>query len=104
MTLRETQNEFTKAVALLIIFAYQKGYTLSFGDAWAKKAKNEHTTNSLHYVRCAIDLNLFRDGKFLDKTEDHEELGKFWESLNPKCRWGGHFSNVKDGNHYEMIP
>jgi len=100
MTLRETQNEFTKVVALLILFAYQKGYMLSFGDAWARDG---HKINSLHYSRCAIDLNLFKDGKFLDKTEDHEELGKLWESLNPKCRWGGHFLN-KDGGHYEMVP
>jgi len=98
VTLREVQNEFTKNLGLLIHFAYSKGYALSVGDAWAKDG---HKNNSLHYIRCAMDLNLFKDGKYLDKSEDHAELGKFWESLHPDCRWGGNFS-TSDGNHYEI--
>ncbi len=60
MTLRETQSKFVRMIATLIQFAYEKGYELTFGDAWAKTG---HTTNSLHYERLAIDLNLFKDGK-----------------------------------------
>jgi hypothetical protein len=55
--------------------------------------------NSLHELLLALDLNLFKDGKFLDKTEDHQFLGEYWESLHPLCRWGGRF---KDGNHYSI--
>ena len=43
-------------VALLILFAYEKGYELSFGDAFATDG---HIEDSLHYKRLAIDLNLF---------------------------------------------
>lgn len=81
-------------VALLILFAYERGYELTFGDAWAQSG---HKKNSNHYIRLAIDLNLFRDGKFLTRTEDHRELGEFWESIGGS--WGGHYG---DGNHYSL--
>ena len=79
-------------VALLILFAYQKGYELTFGDAYAHDG---HKVNSFHYKRLALDLNAFKRGKFLTKTENHQELGQFWESIGGS--WGG---NWQDGNHY----
>ena len=81
-------------LADLIIFAYEQGYELSGGDLWAHSG---HKPNSFHYVRLAVDLNLFKDGVFLEKTEDHEPLGEYWESLDPQCSWGGRWN---DGNHY----
>ena len=95
-TLRNQQSKFTLNVSKLITFAYDRGYELTFGDAYAKDG---HMRNSLHYSRLAVDLNLFRDGHYLDETMDHEELGMYWESLDVDCKWGGHFN---DGNHYEM--
>jgi hypothetical protein len=50
----------------------------------------------------AIDLNLFKDGNFLSATEDHKELGEWWEEQHELCRWGGRFSNA-DGNHYSLV-
>ena len=94
MTLRQKQSKFVLMVAQLIQWAYSQGYELTFGDAYAKTG---HMPNSLHYSRLAIDLNLFRDGKWLDKTEDHKPLGEYWESLGGS--WGGRF---KDGNHYSL--
>ena len=96
MTLRQKQSKFVRMVALLIQFAYEQGYELTWGDAMAKTG---HMPNSLHYVGLAVDLNLFKDGKYLDKTEDHKPLGEFWESLHKNNRWGGRF---KDGNHYSI--
>ena len=98
MKLREKQSLFCKKVALLILYAYEKGYEITFGDAWAKDG---HSENSLHYDRLAIDLNLFKNGRYLTETEDHKELGDFWVGLHPWCRWGG--SNGRnDGNHYSF--
>ena len=94
MSLRKKQSEFVHMVSLLIAYAYQNGYELTFGDAWAKDG---HKINSQHYIRLAIDLNLFRDGKWLSKTEDHAELGEFWEMIGGS--WGGRFG---DGNHYSL--
>ena len=94
MSLRKRQSEFVRMVALLIQFATQKGYELSFGDAYAKSG---HCKNSYHYKRLAIDLNLFKDDWYLTGTDDHEPLGKFWESIGGT--WGGRWD---DGNHYSL--
>lgn len=94
MTLREKQSKFTEMVAQLIDWAYEHGYELTFGDAYAIAG---HRDGSLHQLRLAIDLNLFRDGKFLDGAEDHRPLGEYWESLGGT--WGGRFD---DGNHYSL--
>jgi len=92
MTLRQKQSEFVSMVALLVQFATFKGYEITFSDAFAT---NGHKEGSFHYKRLAIDLNLFKGGKFLTETEDHRELGNYWESIGGT--WGGRF---EDGNHY----
>jgi len=94
MTLREKQSKFVRMVALLLMFAHNLGYEVTFGDAWAKSG---HKKRSLHYIRLAIDLNLFRNGKYLTKTEDHRPLGEFWEMMGGL--WGGRHG---DGNHYAL--
>ena len=48
----------------------------------------------MHRSRLAIDLNLFRDGKYLTSSEDHRVLGEWWESV------GGMWGGSEDGNHY----
>jgi hypothetical protein len=100
------QRRFTYYVALLIQEAYARGYELTFGEAWRtpeqaklNATKGSGISNSLHLDRLAIDLNLFKDGKFLTTTEDHRPLGEWWEKLDPLCRWGGRFN---DGNHYSL--
>lgn len=95
MTLREKQSKFALMVSNLIAHIYAHGYTLTFGDAWAKSG---HKVNSKHYSRLAIDLNLFYNGKWLKKTEAHLQFGIYWESIGGT--WGGRFSKP-DGNHYE---
>lgn len=94
MTLRERQSEFVRMTALLISYATLRGYELTFGDAWASSG---HVSGSFHYKRLAIDLNLFKDGKWLQGTEDHRELGEFWEHIGGS--WGGKWN---DGNHYSF--
>jgi hypothetical protein len=99
------QRIFTRMVADLILFAYERGYELTVGDAYRDPRvfgavgtkRNYSSASSLHKERLAIDLNLFRDGKFLTQTEDHRELGEFWESIGGT--WGGRFN---DGNHYSI--
>ena len=81
-------------VSRLIRFAYNMGYELTFGDAYAKTG---HMENSLHYKRLAVDFNLFKDGRYLTRTEDHAPLGEYWEAIGGT--WGGRFN---DGNHYSL--
>ena len=97
MSLRKNQSKFVQMVAKLIEFAYSRGYELTFGDAYAKSG---HKDGSFHYMRLAIDLNLFKDGKYLTSTSDHQELGEFWESIGGT--WGGRFKHP-DGNHYSYL-
>jgi len=96
MTRRQNQSRFVRMVALLIQFADQKGFELTFDDA-ARMDRKGHKTNSFHYKRLAIDLNLFRQGHYLSSTESHRPLGEFWESIGGT--WGGRFN---DGNHYSL--
>ncbi len=93
-TLRKQQSEFARKISLLILYAYELGYEITLGDAYAKSG---HIKNSFHYKRLAIDLNLFKNGEYLTSTKAHEPLGLFWESLDPQCSWGGRWG---DGNHY----
>jgi len=94
MSRRQKQSEFVLMTAKLIEFAYENGYELTFGDAFAKDG---HKKGSFHYIKLAIDLNLFKDGVYLEDTEDHQELGEYWESIGGS--WGGRF---QDGNHYSL--
>ena len=84
-------------VADLIVFAYDKGYELTFGDAYRDSRVTYGHPESLHRSRLAIDLNLFKDQVYLTSTDDHRELGEYWESIGGT--WGGRFN---DGNHYSL--
>lgn len=107
MTLGELQRLFTFRIHLLIAWAYENGYELTFGDAYRDprvhgqhgEKKSYSATFSNHKIRLAVDFNLFKDGVWLDRTEDHLPLGEYWESLGHECAWGGRF---QDGNHYSF--
>ena len=132
-TLGQKQRRFVRLVNLLITWAHNNGYEMSFGEtrrsdeqeeinamgrmgraglaallakhdyrSLAEKISNNTGSgirNSLHGLGLAIDLNLFKDGKYLSDTESHRPLGEYWESLGDDCCWGGRFS---DGNHYSI--
>jgi hypothetical protein len=104
-SLGEAQRALPPMIAKLIVFAYEAGYELTFGDAFRDprvhgelgvKGGYGHK-NSNHKNRLAVDLNLFKDGVYLTATSGYEKLGEFWESIGG-C-WGGRFS---DGNHFSI--
>ena len=106
LTLGQKQRLFSRLAAKLILKAYALGFEISLGEAlrpkaWAKILAEEGRgiKKSLHCEKLAIDLNLFRDGKYLSTARDHLKLGKWWEKQHPLCRWGGRFG---DGNHYSL--
>lgn len=109
MELYQEQSQFTRDVALLLDCILASGLYCTLGEAYrtpeqaALDAKRGiGIVRSLHTQRLAIDLNLFdKNGKFLDSSDSHAPFGKYWESLDSKNRWGGNFSTMKDGNHYE---
>lgn len=96
MSLRKQQVEFTRMVPSLINKAFELGFEVTLGDAYRDPRAPYGSRSSRHRQRLAIDLNLFRDGEYMTRTEDHRPLGEWWESAGGI--WGGRFN---DGNHYE---
>lgn len=107
MTLLKKQNLFMSLLYRLISKICADGYEVTGGDLWSKPEYGSHKPNSNHYIRLAIDLNLFKGRKWLKDTESHRPFGEFWESLHPLCRWGGRINpktgnSYGDGNHYAI--
>ena len=106
-TLREKQSRFARMVPRLIDKANELGYEVTLGDANRDERvfgavgvfKGYGNASSCHKLRLAIDLNLFKDGKFLGGTGDHKQLGEWWKSQGGA--WGGDFAQ-SDGNHYSF--
>lgn len=104
-TLGQKQRRFSKMIATLILWIYDQGYEVTLGDAFRDERvfgpigvkKGYGNPRSGHKIRCAQDLNLFKDSKWLTNTEDHLFIGEKWESMGGS--WGGRFG---DGNHYSL--
>lgn len=105
------QQTFAHNVGLLINYIFNMGFHCTLGEAFRTPEQAEiyartgkGIKNSLHCKRLAIDLNVFDQvGNYLDKSEDLEPFGRYWEKLNSENKWGGNFMSApKDGNHFEM--
>lgn len=106
-TLGKKQELFSFLLAMLLMKAYARGFRVRMGDVFDSDGDGGHMTGSVHELKLAADLNLFRAGKYLTRSEDHTELGDYWKKLHPLCRWGGDFKDAKgkprpDGNHYSL--
>lgn len=107
MTLGEKQQLFTVMIGNLIHWAEEKGYRLTFGEAYRtpeqaalNAKKGSGISNSLHTQRLAVDFNLFINGQYMTRTEDYRPLGEYWESIGGS--WGGRFKSNPDGNHFSL--
>jgi len=107
--LARLQKEFPLKLATLIKYAYDNGYELIMADAfrnpkvfgeWGKEQKGYGSMWSVHKLALAQDLELFKNGKWLDKGEEadkgHNFLHDFWDSLGGAERIG------HDLNHYSL--
>lgn len=109
LNLIQKQKQFPGLLCQLIAFAIAGGYEITFGEVWrpasvaaANQRAGTGILHSLHCIRLAVDLNVFKDGKLLTRSAQYLALGEFWESLSTehlKCCWGGRFS---DGNHFSI--
>ena len=107
-TLGQKQRRFTAYVGRLILWAYDNGFELTFGDAYRSPEmaklyaeQGKGSQYSLHCERLAVDLNLFINAKYQTDTAAYEPLGTFWKSLHSDCAWGGDFRR-QDGNHFSL--
>jgi hypothetical protein len=77
-------------------------------DIYIKTGKSKKKV-SFHSSGCAGDVRIFKDGKYLENTEDYKFAGIYWESLDPFCVWGGRFGDNPatakiegwDGGHFQ---
>lgn len=109
MNLVTKQKVFARLIAAFILKAYELGYEITFGEFWRPDEtarlyadKGIGIANSLHRIRLAADINAFKEGRFLTRTEEYRELGELWESFTTedyRCVWGGSF---RDGNHFSI--
>lgn len=100
MTLREARCLFTSLICRIPPKAIELGYEIA-QDEGTNHQGTGHRIRSLHYSGLAQDFILYRLGTYLETTEDYRELGEYWKSLHPLCRWGGNFQH-RDGNHFSI--
>lgn len=115
MSLVNEQHLFLMDVVRLLNFAHNAGFVVTGGELYrtieqqklyVQEGKSK-TMNSMHLKRCAIDLHFFKNGH-LASAKDIEPVGRFWQELDEKNRWGGNFDrdwskpdNFLDVPHFE---
>ena len=109
MSLRELQSLHLRMVSILIAYASLK-CELTAGDAYRdprafgvlgeEGCAGYGNDRSNHKLRLAHDFNLFVDGEYMTSSEDFRALGRFWEMMDHRNRWGGRYA---DGNHFETV-
>jgi hypothetical protein len=109
MGLREEQIAFLEDVCKLLEFCRRAGFEITGGELYRTPEQQQiyvstgrsQTLQSNHLRRLAIDLNIFKGGALCSQKSQLLEVGKFWESLHPKNRWGGNFKTLVDTPHFE---
>lgn len=104
---------FSELIARLIWEVRDLGFLVTLGEAWrspetaalmAKEKKG--IANSLHCLRLAQDLNVFKeDGTELISVDDYRPIGTLWKSystLSDVVAWGGDFLPSPDADHFSM--
>ena len=116
MSLVAEQAAFLLDYCKLVQFATEQGFQVTAGELQRPVEMQEiyvrtgrsKTMNSWHIRRLAGDLNFVKDGVLCYDYDSLEPIGRYWESLNPKNRWGGNFdkdwdplTGFKDLPHFE---
>jgi hypothetical protein len=109
MSLSQEQAAFLLDACKLIQYATEQGFVVTGGELFRTAEQQaiyvqtgrSKTLNSNHLKRLAIDLNFFKDGQIIWDKGILAPLGAYWETLNPKNRWGGNFKSLVDCPHFE---
>lgn len=116
-SLGDKQRRFALRFSEWLEWVYGQGFAVTFGEAYRtpeqaqlNAAKGTGITNSLHTLRLAIDVNLFRQNstggwEWCSKgTEPEWQLvGAHWERMGGDMCWGGRFTGKSfDANHLSI--
>lgn len=104
--LLDKQQQFSFLFLLLLQWLKSNGYTVTIGEVLRTKTKAEENeqlkigiSHSLHLLKLAVDLNIFKDGKSLESFDEYLPIGLYWESIGGS--WGGRFTN-RDCDHFSL--
>lgn len=97
--LADEQAAFLLDFCKLIVYATELGFTVTPGELLRTieqqriyvETGRSKTMDSPHIRKLAGDLNFIKDGVLIWDAKLLEPIGRYWESLNPKNRWGGNF-------------
>lgn len=105
MSLGKHQEAFSRDFCKLLIKAFELGYDVRIGEVerttitqeYYVKTGRSKTMNSIHLKKCAADVHFFKNGVICYP----QELGDYWESLDPLNQWGGNWKSFKDSPHFQ---
>jgi hypothetical protein len=113
MSLIHEQIRFLKDIRSLLTFAESTGFFVTGGELERKPEMQEiylregraTTMDSMHLRKCAMNLNFFKalSGNFawVSSINELDEVGKHWEDLDDRNRWGGRDVSNVDTSHFE---
>lgn len=96
--------------AKLIAYIASQGLEMTWGETYRAPAQALNNArlgigiaNSLHGLRLAVDLQLFKAGVYLngDSTGAYTLAGTYWKTLDPLACWGGDFA-MRDYDHFSI--
>jgi hypothetical protein len=97
--LLDKRLRLSRMLAILQSYADLLGYGVTLGEGYVSNGTG-HMKGSLHYSGLAQDINLYKDGVWLDKGPESEKahnlLHNMWDLL------GGAERIPKDLNHYSI--
>lgn len=106
MSLGKKQERFSVALARQILWFNDRGYQVRMGDVYRDPRvfgahgikKGYGNSKSVHKLKLAADLNIFKDGDWLSEGTDPiwAEAHKHWETL------GGAKAVPNDPNHFSF--
>lgn len=106
------REQFTKDISEFTLWLYMKGYAVTDGEAYRTQEQQDiylkfgksWVKYSQHQKRLARDLHIWDEftGKNYITDTQWLEVGKKWEGMNPKNRWGGRYG-VKKKNYSKKI-
>ncbi len=108
--LSNQQRFFTKLLAQFILWIDGQGYSCALREVQRTQLQADYNakhglgiSKSLHLESLAVDLMIWsKEGLLLDDKAMMQKFGDKWENMSSLNRWGGNFSSMFDGNHFEM--
>lgn len=113
MSLIDEQAAFLKHIRKLLDFADQEGFLVTGGElerspeaqAALVRSGAEASMDSPHLRKCAMSFNFFKlsdadHPELIQTAAGLAALGSFWESLDPRNRWGGQGGKLRDLNRF----